>query len=85
MVTSNGQAAYASGEGVGVVPINLRTHQVGQILLDQAVGSMALSVDSKILYAGCWNGAIYPIKMPTNQVGRPVSAGNQLQFMAVAP
>lgn len=85
VVTSNGQAAYASGEGVGVVPINLRTHQVGQILLDQAVGSMALSVDSKILYAGCWNGAIYPIKMPTNQVGRPVSAGNQLQFMAVAP
>jgi tetratricopeptide (TPR) repeat protein len=85
VVTSNGQAAYASGEGVGVVPINLRTHQIGQILLDQAVDSMALSVDSKVLYAGCWNGAIYPIKMPTNQVGRPVSAGNELQSMVVAP
>jgi tetratricopeptide (TPR) repeat protein len=85
VVTSNGHVAYASGEGVGVVPINLRTHQVGQILLDQAVDSMALSADSKVLYAGCWDGAIYPIKVPTNQVGRPVSAGNEIQSMAITP
>ena len=84
MVTSNGQAAYASGEGVGVVPINLRTHQVGQILSIRPSARWRCPWTARS-YMPAGNGAIYPIKMPTNQVGRPVSAGNQLQFMAVAP
>lgn len=70
----------------GRAPINLQTHQAGQLIrTSDSVSAMALSPDGKALYVGGPSGSVYPINTATNQIGKPVSTGSGIQFMAIAP
>jgi Protein kinase domain len=87
VVMPDGLTAYAGGAGTGVVPINLRTHQVGQLIsLNDSVSAIVASPDGKIVYVGGWSGAVYPINVATNQVGKAASTGSSpaLQSMTVS-
>lgn len=87
VVLPDGKTAYAGGAGTGVVPINLQTHQAGQMIqFNDTVNAMAASSDGKAIYVGGGSGTVYPINTATNQVGKTVSTGSSaIQFMTIAP
>lgn len=49
----------------------------------EAVASMAISPDGKVLYAGGTGGGILPISVATDHVGKAVSTGGDLLGMAI--
>jgi DNA-binding beta-propeller fold protein YncE len=88
LLTPDGQTAFAGGAGTGVVPINLRSHQAGQLInVGTAVESMAMSPDGKVVYVGGLDDSVYPLSVANNQVGKPVSTGSSssLESIAIAP